>query len=310
MSIEEEIEKIDPYKVLGVDEKADTKEIKRSYHKLCLKYHPDKNEGFRKEFDQVQVSYMVLSDEKKRSRYDRTGIINLKDDFEEGDEEGFNWNDYFKTQFESISKEMIEKDREEYQGSSEEEEDIRNELINSKGDLNKLFESVIHLEFTLEEEKRVFNICKKLIDQGDIEMKDIPKWERYVSKRKENIKKNEKKRIREEKEAEKVSKGDEEKDMSLVGLQALIANNASRHRDFAGTTSISVVLDVPSTAAGAAAGATSRVSLYAVEVRGEFAGLRGRVPVGVLYESAARKEDHPTTTATAKSATERNHSLI
>lgn len=234
MSIEEEIEKIDPYKVLGVDEKADTKEIKRSYHKLCLKYHPDKNEGFRKEFDQVQVSYMVLSDEKKRSRYDRTGIINLKDDFEEGDEEGFNWNDYFKTQFESISKEMIEKDREEYQGSSEEEEDIRNELINSKGDLNKLFESVIHLEFTLEEEKRVFNICKKLIDQGDIEMKDIPKWERYVSKRKENIKKNEKKRIREEKEAEKVSKGDEEKDMSLVGLQALIANNASRHRDVFG----------------------------------------------------------------------------
>lgn len=81
-------------------------------------------------------------------------------------------------------------------------------------------------------------------------------------------------------------------------------------RKFAGTTSISVVLDVPSTAAGAAAGATSRVSLYAVEVRGEFAGLRGRVPVGVLYESAARKEDHPTTTATAKSATERNHSLI
>lgn len=226
---EEDIQDINPYEILGIKKDSNIKDIKKAYHKLCLKYHPDKNEGFRKEFDQVQISYLILSDEKKRSKYDRTGIINLKDNL---DDEEFDWNDYFKSQFESISKEMIEKDRKEYQGSKEEIDDIKKELINSKGDMKKLFETVIHLEFTIDEEKRVFEICENLIRNGDIELKDIPIWKEYINKRKDNIKKMERKRRREEKEAEKVEKErDDDNDDGLAGLQALIAKNSSRHRD-------------------------------------------------------------------------------
>lgn len=237
MSVEDDMVDIDPYNILGVNKTSELKEIKKAYHKLCLKYHPDKNSGFRKEFDQVQISYMVLSDDKKRARYDKTGVINLKDGVE-GDEE-FDWRDYFKTQFDSISKELIEKDREEYQGSKDEEEDIKRELLDMKGDMRKLFETVIHLEFSVDEEKRVFEICQRLIDDEEIDIKDIPQWGKYVKNRKENVKKMDRKRRREEKaaeKAEKVRKDEEREDNGgMAGLQALIASNASRHRDIFGS---------------------------------------------------------------------------
>lgn len=233
MTVEEDMKDLNPYQVLGVDEKCETKKIKRSYHKLCLKYHPDKNTGFRKEFDRVQVSYMILSDPKKRARYDRTGVVNLRGDNVDVDDEDFDWKDYFDTQFDTISKEMIDKDREEYQGSPEEREDIKKELVAMRGNMAKLFEVVIHLEFTAEEEMRVFRICEELIKNGEISQDDIPEWKAYVSNRTQNVKKMEKKRRREEKAAEKVEKKRVKKadgDGSLASLQALIAGNANRHR--------------------------------------------------------------------------------
>ncbi|GAV29322.1 hypothetical protein PMKS-002804 [Pichia membranifaciens] len=233
MTVDEDMKDINPYEVLGVDPKCEEKDIRRAYHKLCLKYHPDKNTGFRREFDRVQVSYMVLSDAKKKGRYDQTGVINLDSGANDAEAEDFDWTDYFRTQFDTISKEMIDKDREEYQGSAEEKEDIKKELLALKGDMSKLFEVVIHLEFTIEQEKRVFDICQELIDDGEISKEDIPKWHTYVSKREQNVKKMEKKRRREEKAAEKVEKKKKEGgagDGSLASLQALIAGNANRHR--------------------------------------------------------------------------------
>ena len=232
MTVDEDMKDINPYEVLSVNPKCEEKDIRRAYHKLCLKYHPDKNTGFRKEFDRVQVSYMILSDAKKKAIYDRTGVINLGSGANDAEAEDFDWTDYFRTQFDTISKEMIDKDREEYQGSAEEKEDIKKELLALKGDMSKLFEVVIHLEFTIEQEKRVFDICQELIDDGEISKKDIPKWHIYVSKREQNVKKMEKKRRREEKAAEKVEKEKKEGgagDGSLASLQALIAGNANRH---------------------------------------------------------------------------------
>lgn len=68
--------KRDYYEVLGVSKNATKDEIKKAYRKQALKYHPDKNPGDRKSeelFKEAAEAYEVLSNEEKRSRYDRYG---------------------------------------------------------------------------------------------------------------------------------------------------------------------------------------------------------------------------------------------
>ena len=68
--------KRDYYEVLGVNKNADAATIKKAYRKLAKKYHPDSNEGnasAAEHFKEVNEAYDVLSDEKKRKRYDQFG---------------------------------------------------------------------------------------------------------------------------------------------------------------------------------------------------------------------------------------------
>lgn len=66
----------DYYSILGVSKTADSKEVRAAYRKLARKYHPDVNPNDKTaedKFKQVGEAYEVLSDEKKRSAYDRYG---------------------------------------------------------------------------------------------------------------------------------------------------------------------------------------------------------------------------------------------
>src|SRR3954449_6549862 len=69
--------KRDYYEVLGVAKTADGEEIKRSYRRLAMKYHPDRAEGDKAEaelkFKECAEAYEVLSDPAKRKRYDQFG---------------------------------------------------------------------------------------------------------------------------------------------------------------------------------------------------------------------------------------------
>lgn len=63
----------DYYKILGVDKKATTDEIKKAYRKLAIKYHPDKNPGDKaaeEKFKELNEANEVLSDTEKRKKYD------------------------------------------------------------------------------------------------------------------------------------------------------------------------------------------------------------------------------------------------
>ena len=60
----------DYYKVLGVAENADHKEIAKAYRKLAKQYHPDANPGSEDRFKEISAAYDVLGDEAKRKEYD------------------------------------------------------------------------------------------------------------------------------------------------------------------------------------------------------------------------------------------------
>jgi len=61
------------YDILGVDQKASQDEVKKAFRKLAHKYHPDKQGGDAAKFKEASEAYSVLSDDKKRSEYDRFG---------------------------------------------------------------------------------------------------------------------------------------------------------------------------------------------------------------------------------------------
>lgn len=85
-------EKRDYYEVLGVSKDADAKEIKKAYRKLAMKYHPDKNPGNKEaeeKFKEINEAYEVLSDEEKRSTYDRFGHDGLNNQGGFGGGQGF-----------------------------------------------------------------------------------------------------------------------------------------------------------------------------------------------------------------------------
>jgi molecular chaperone DnaJ len=66
----------DYYEILSVSRDASDGEIKSSYRKLALKYHPDRNQGdpeAEERFKEAAEAYSVLADAEKRARYDRFG---------------------------------------------------------------------------------------------------------------------------------------------------------------------------------------------------------------------------------------------
>ncbi|GME91450.1 unnamed protein product [Ambrosiozyma monospora] len=77
MTEDEEVE-LSLYEILGVDSKASSVEIRRSYRKLALQYHPDKvaeseRDSAAAKFKKISHAYEVLIDEEKRGNYDKYG---------------------------------------------------------------------------------------------------------------------------------------------------------------------------------------------------------------------------------------------
>ncbi|XP_022604955.1 dnaJ homolog subfamily B member 9-like [Seriola dumerili] len=67
--------KRDYYDMLGVTKDATDRQIKKAFHKLALKYHPDRNKGPDAEakFREIAEAYETLSDDKRRREYDQFG---------------------------------------------------------------------------------------------------------------------------------------------------------------------------------------------------------------------------------------------
>jgi len=89
------------YDILGVSKTSTKGEIKKAYHKMAIKYHPDRNPNNKKEseekFKKVSNAYRILSDDDLRKRYDRFGEAGIKSDG--GPPAGFNPFDLFSNIF-------------------------------------------------------------------------------------------------------------------------------------------------------------------------------------------------------------------
>ena len=78
----------DYYEKLGVKKGASDDEIKKSYRKLAMKYHPDRNPGDKAaedKFKDISEAYAVLTDDEKRKQYDMFGDQKFHQNFSQED---------------------------------------------------------------------------------------------------------------------------------------------------------------------------------------------------------------------------------
>ncbi|KAG2195117.1 hypothetical protein INT47_006981 [Mucor saturninus] len=139
---------INCYKVLILNkETASIDDVKKAYRKLALQYHPDKQpfdsteeqkQKATEAFQNLGIAYSVLSDPKRKERYDKTGSI------EEGEFEGDkDWSAYFKELWTGVvTAETIDAQKLKYQGSKEEEADLMKAYKKFNGSMDKILQVV------------------------------------------------------------------------------------------------------------------------------------------------------------------------
>ncbi len=104
--------KKDYYDVLGVPKNASEEEIKKSYRKMAMKHHPDRNQGdgskaAEERFKEAKEAYEMLSDAQKRAAYDQYGHAGVDPNMRGGPGEGFGGGGGFAEAFGDIFGDMF-----------------------------------------------------------------------------------------------------------------------------------------------------------------------------------------------------------
>ncbi|KAL4716630.1 hypothetical protein ACJJTC_008265 [Scirpophaga incertulas] len=156
------------YEVLNISEKATEKEVKKAYHKLSLKVHPDRvaeNEKLEatEKFKVLGSIHAILNDKNKRAVYDETKSV---------DDDDYNviidrdWTIYWRMLFKKITLEDIQSYEKQYVGSEEEKKDLKVAYLAGKGDMDYICDQV---QFARSEhEPRLREIINEMIKAGDI----------------------------------------------------------------------------------------------------------------------------------------------
>ncbi|NXO44783.1 DNJC9 protein, partial [Locustella ochotensis] len=210
----------DLYGVLGVRRGASPQEIRRGYHRASLRLHPDRVPPEQKEeatrrFQTLGKVYAVLSDEKQRTVYDETGMV---DEDAEALQDGRDWLEYWQLLFKVTVKD-IEDFQKSYKNSAEELADVKAAYVNFKGDMDRIMESVMCVDYT--DESRIREMIERAIDSGE-----LPSFKAFVKESKQKMVSRRKRVEKEAKEAQKIKD-----EMGLSGENDLQALIKSRSRD-------------------------------------------------------------------------------
>ncbi|NXD78362.1 DNJC9 protein, partial [Halcyon senegalensis] len=211
----------DLYGVIGVGRQASAAEIRRAYRRASVRTHPDRAESQHKEeatrrFQVLSKAYAVLSDAEQRAVYDEQGTVD-----EEGEalRAGTDWREYWRQLFPKITFKDIKDFEKSYKNSEEELADIKAAYLDFEGNMDRIMESVLCMEYA--DEPRIRRIIEAAIDSGE-----VPSYKAFVRESKQKI--NARKR-RAEKEAREAEKTKEE--LGLGGEDDLKALIQSRNKD-------------------------------------------------------------------------------
>jgi len=197
---------VDLYEVLFISRDAKPEEVKKAYRRLALAYHPDKHATASEsaktdaslKFQQIGFAYTILSDEKRRQRYDRTGKTDEGVDLSLGED---GWEAYFADLFDRVTREKLDELKKEYQGSEEEIADIKKAYTDTKGSIGEIMKLIPHS--TYDDESRFIILITELIRKGDLP--SLPKWESSIKDEKAKLVRK-KQSQKEAKEAEELAK--------------------------------------------------------------------------------------------------------
>lgn len=197
----EEFGTADLYEVLGVRREASDGEIRRGYHRVSLKVHPDRvgeagQEAATRQFQILGKVYSVLSDQEKRAVYDEQGTV---DEEADGLSQDRDWLAYWRLLFKKITLEDIKNFEEKYIGSEEELTDIKQAYMDFEGDMDQIMESVLCAEYTAE--PRIRSIIQQAIDSGE-----VPPYKAFLKESKQKINARKRRAQEEAREAEKTRK--------------------------------------------------------------------------------------------------------
>ena len=172
--------------------------MRTTAYKLPDKALPDAKDTAHTKFQEIAFAYAILSDKRRRKRYDTTGNTSESLDLEDDD---FNWTDFFRAQWaDTVTSTTIGSFKDKYQGSDEERNDVLISYAQAKGKLNFVFSHVM-LSSPLHDEDRFRGYIDTAIKDGVVEAYDA-----YTKESQKQRNQRQTKAKREAKEAEEHAK--------------------------------------------------------------------------------------------------------
>lgn len=166
---EEQFGSKDLYTVLDIKKGATSNELRKGYHKVSLKVHPDRVDGKKEKaiatekFQTLGRVYQLLCDADLRASYDETGEV----DEENSPGASKDWVKYWRTLFSKITVQDIVNFEKEYVGHEEEKRDLEAAYKEGCGDLDYILGTV--LMCTVDDEPRFRDIIDGWIEEGRVE---------------------------------------------------------------------------------------------------------------------------------------------